>query len=208
MRLLRTNILNRGSVFASKKGDILYPKGIIWIDKEGEEHKTNFYEITVANLGTLKYSRIGSVYDILWYIHEEEFTLEFTDDFRRRIKHQIDTNTTSTDNEETHPEIAKFSPEWIDEQFCNPLRYTISEDLKSAIETLGNMKQRRNTNNAAQKLSQAKYRQKDDSKESAKKRRRFALDSNMEIRKSLKWLKENPDSKFEDYQRIVLSNED
>ncbi len=207
MRLLRTDITERGTIYASSKGPVLYTKGFKWIDSEGREHITERYEISIPKEGTLGYAGIGSVFDFLWSRFGEEATIEPREDFKRRLKHQISTKTKTSDNPEAHPDVEDFSPEWTDHQFSNPDRYMISESLEKDLDNLFAVKgYRRGTTKASQKLAQAKYRQKEDSKESAKRRRRISLDNNIVMRNAQKWIKSNPGKTFEDYMKLEETN--
>ncbi len=207
MRLLRTDITERGTIYASSKGPVLYTKGFKWIDSEGREHITEQYEISFPKEGTLRYVGIGPVFDLLWSRFSEEATIELSDDFKRRLKHQISTGTYLSDNPEAHPDAGQFSPQWTDYQFSNPDRYEISESLEKDLDNLFAVKgYRRGTTKASQKLAQAKYRQKEDSKVSAKRRRRVSLDNNIVMRNAQKWIKANPGKTFEDYMKLEESN--
>ncbi len=199
MRLLRSDIPDRGCLFAGSKGAILYPKGFVW-SEGGILYSTETYELTIPQGGTLKYGSIGGVFDLLWYLLEEETTIETQDDFKRRLKHQIQSKISTADNPESHPETINFSADWIDRQFTHPSRYEIVPKLQKALDVLAGMgKVIRGTSNANQKLAEAKYRQKDSSKEAAKGRRKVSLDTSKEMRKAQKWIKDNPGKDFSDY---------
>ena len=94
----------------------------------------------------------------------------------------------------------KFSADWVDKQFTYPSRYKVVPKLQEALDVLAGMgKVIRGTSNANQKLAEAKYRQKDSSKEAAKGRRKVSLDTSKEMRKAQKWIKDNPGKEFSDY---------
>ena len=207
MRLLRSDITERGTIYASSKGPVVYTKGFKWVDSKGIEHITEHYEVSIPGEGTLRYVGLGSIYDFLWSRYEEQPTLELRDDFKRRLKHQISTNTKTSDNQEAHPEVENFSSEWTDHQFSNPDRYEISESLEKDLDNLFSVKGiHRGTTKASEKLAQAKYRQKEDSKISARRRRRISLDNNIVMRDAQKWIKNNPGKTFNDYIKLKEDN--
>ena len=204
MRLLRTDITERGTIYAGIKGPVLFTKGFRWIDPQGDQHITSHFEISIPGEGTLKYLGIGSVFNFLWCRFGEEATIELSEDFKRRLKHQMSLGISTAEDPEAHPNTEDFTPEWTDYQFSNPNRYKVSESLEETVQTLSGIKGTgRGPAKATEKLAQAKYRQKDSSKDDAKKRRRVSLDTNIEMRKAQKWMKTNPGKTFEDYMLIT-----
>ncbi len=202
MRLLRSDIPERGTIYASRLGPILFPKKFLWKDTEGLVHILEKFELTIPGEGTLQCVGMPLVYDFLWHKYKEESILETDQDFKRRLKHQMSKGLSLSDNPEAHSEAENFRPEWTDFQFSNPNRYILSETLEGELESLYSDQGKKKPTSAAEKLTQAKYRQKPEAKTSAKDRRRISLDANIEMRKASKWIKEHPGKTFSDWLEL------
>lgn len=199
MRLLRSDIPERGCIYSNYKGIVLYTKGSRWIDKKGKSQVIDSFEVTIPGEGTLKFSSIKGIFDVLWSWYQEEISIERSEDFKRRLKHQLYSGVNSAENPESHPEASQFSSEWFDQQFYPSNRYEISDRLEESIKALDLLNSKTTPSNPSQKLAQAKYRQKEEVKEAAKARRRVDLDTKMEFRRAQKWMTSNPGKTLEDY---------